>query len=315
MLKNLIIQLCDSAPSFCHYINKKWKLPRLMFAETLKKGIEWAMKRNLDVHIIYPDYEINPELKYEIEVMETGTMGSIISKNKQEVFICKSIEELEKVPKDVGGIVILNIKFSEFHKNYDKITKSLQYLGKLNLVINNIEELNELDFDEYKFILTQFIPIIVDEYKKEHYIQFNVLTDRLMLIEMNNCNAGLDTITLAPNGRFYICPAFYYENPDNSVGDVDSDIEIPNLQLYKIQNAPICRTCDAFHCKRCVWLNQKMTLEVNTPSHEQCVLSHIERNASKQLLNELKANGINIEVAEIKDIDYLDPFEKFIKNK
>lgn len=311
MLKNLIIQLCDSAPSFCHYLNHKWQMPRLIFAETLKKGLLWAMKRGLDVHIIYPDYEITPELKCEIEIMETGSMGSIINKNSQDVFICKSVDELDNVPMDVEGIVILNIRFSELHKNYDKIKKNLQYLGKLNLNINNIDELNEIDFKEYEFILNQIIPSVVDEYKKGHYIQMNVLTDRLMLSEMNNCNAGVNTITLAPNGKFYICPAYYYENPDNSVGDIDSDLEIPNQQLYRIQNAPICRTCDAFHCKRCVWLNQKMTLEVNTPSHEQCLLSHIERNASKILYEELKVNGIILDVSEIKEIDYLDPYDKF----
>lgn len=315
MLKNLIIQLCDSAPSFCHYINNKWQLPRLMLAETLKKGMEWAMKRGLNVHIIFPDYEITSDLKSELEVLEIGSMASPKSKNSPDVFICKSIEELNELGNDLDNIVILNIKFTELNKNYDKIKESLLYLGRLNLTITNIAELDELDFDQYEFILKQFIPIIADEYKKGHFIQLNVLTDRLMLSEMNNCNAGINTITLAPNGKFYICPAFYYENPDNSIGDTESDIKIPNHRLYMIKNAPICRSCDAFHCKRCIWLNQNMTNEVNTPSHEQCVLSHIERNASKLLYSQLKDNGIDFEVSEIKDIDYLDPFEKFQKNK
>lgn len=52
-----------------------------------------------------------------------------------------------------------------------------------------------------------------------------------------------------------------------------------------------------------------MTLEVNTPSHEQCVVAHIERNASRQIANNLKKrNKFYYDVEAIKEIDYLDPF-------
>ena len=61
-------------------------------------------------------------------------------------------------------------------------------------------------------------------------------------------------------------------------------------------------------------MNKKTTLEVNTPSHEQCVVSHIERNASRELLIRLKKCGLN-SVSKIKKIDNLDPFEKYFGNK
>ena len=54
-----------------------------------------------------------------------------------------------------------------------------------------------------------------------------------------------------------------------------------------------------------------MTLEVNTPSHEQCVLAHMERNASRELLQNIRKHGTFLpEQKEIKEIDYLDPFDK-----
>ena len=128
---------------------------------------------------------------------------------------------------------------------------------------------------------------------------------------MNNCNAGEKSITLAPNGKFYTCPAFYYDNIDESIGDVESGLNIKNQKLYKIECAPICRRCDAFQCKRCIWLNRTNTFEVNTPSHEQCVVAHLERNASRKLLQNIRKHGIFLpEQEEIKEIDYLDPFEK-----
>ena len=53
-----------------------------------------------------------------------------------------------------------------------------------------------------------------------------------------------------------------------------------------------------------------MTKEVNTPSHEQCVAAHIERNVSRQLLRIISEHGEFLsETGDIEEIDYLDPFE------
>jgi hypothetical protein len=58
-------------------------------------------------------------------------------------------------------------------------------------------------------------------------------------------------------------------------------------------------------------MNRKTTLEVNTPSHEQCVVAHIERNASMILLKNIRKHGEFLpDFEDIKEIDYLDPFEK-----
>jgi CXXX repeat peptide maturase len=80
--------------------------------------------------------------------------------------------------------------------------------------------------------------------------------------------------------------------------------------IYKLDHAPLCRKCDAYQCKRCIWLNRKTTLEVNTPSHEQCVVAHLERNASRNLLTNIRKYGAFLADKEIKGIDYLDPFNK-----
>ena len=95
-----------------------------------------------------------------------------------------------------------------------------------------------------------------------------------------------------------------------SIGDVKHGLDIKNPQLYKLDHAPLCSRCDAYQCKRCIWLNRKMTYEVNTPSHEQCVMAHLERNASRDLLNAIRKYGAFLpEQEEIKEITYLDPFD------
>ncbi len=135
---------------------------------------------------------------------------------------------------------------------------------------------------------------------------------------MNNCGAGETNVTLAPDGRFYVCPAFYLadENEDYgigktrfSIGDLKNGLNIKNPQLYQLDHASLCRQCDAYQCKRCVWLNRKTTYEVNTPSREQCVVAHMERNASRTLLLNIRKHGEFLPNTEIKEIDYLDPFD------
>ena len=166
------------------------------------------------------------------------------------------------------------------------------------------------DVDTYRDVLSQMAAMVKREYLEGHPIQFNLLTDRMMLTEMNNCGAGDSAITLAPDGHFYICPSFYYDRDDRfDVGNLATGLKIPNQQLYKLQYAPICRRCDAFQCHRCVWLNRRTTLEVNTPSHQQCVVSHIERNASRALLQSIREEGEFLPDTEIEEINHLDPFE------
>ena len=154
--------------------------------------------------------------------------------------------------------------------------------------------------------------------------QLNLLTDRLLLGEMNNCNAGVSNVTIAPDGNFYICPAFYNLpvvdgnemtlddicQKGFSIGSLHDGLDLKNPQLYRIDHAPICRNCDAFQCKRCIWLNRKTTCEVNTPSHEQCVVAHLERNASRDLLANIRKHGAFLPEKEITELDYLDPFDK-----
>ena len=67
MLQYLVILLDDTSVSFCHYSNPI-KERRLMPLDILKKGILWAMKENLMIQFVFPDYTL-PN-KY-LDVIET----------------------------------------------------------------------------------------------------------------------------------------------------------------------------------------------------------------------------------------------------
>jgi len=317
MLKYLILLLDDTATSYCHYSNHKTE-KRLISLEDLKTGILFAMKQNLMIQFVYPSYELPAEYKDAIETIDHVKIMPAESKDaaSADVLVFNSCEDFseETIETHKEKIFVLRmqgrgcIKSSKMLNRKGRKDFSQSEYNRLNIILTDIETFTESDFDTYKAWLSELGLQVANVYRSGKVPQINILTDRILLKNMNNCNAGVENITLAPNGKFYVCPAFYLENEEDSVGDLKNGVDIKNQQLYKLEYAPLCRICDAYQCKRCVWLNRKTTLEVNTPSHEQCVVAHLERNASENLLKELKPAGYFHET-EIPTIDYLDPFD------
>lgn len=304
MLQYLIILLDDTSAPFCHYENLKTER-RLMPIDTLKQGIRFGMMENLMIQFVYPDYELPVEYAEAIESIDHSKIKLV--PDGADVLVLNGVRELENV--DVP--LVLRVSKQELLANEERIANMLGKTPRLNIVLTDIETFKDEDFDTYKVVLGRLTEVVKSMYIEGKSPQLNLLTDRMMLKQMNNCGAGDMNITLAPNGKFYICPAFYYENEADSIGDLEHGLDIKNKQLFKLAYAPICRHCDAWQCKRCVWLNRKTTLEVNTPSHEQCVVAHLERNASRELLLNIRKYGTFLpEQEEIKEIDYLDPFDK-----
>ena len=309
MLKYLVVLLDDTSPSFCHYTNIKVDR-RLIAYNDLKNALIWAMKENLMVQFVYPDYALPKEYLELIDSVdhidiEKGTQDSDVSVfDGQESF---AYLKVNKYPN-----VVLRLSKEELFNTLDDILTILKIQPSLNIVITDIESFKEADFEVYKRILDKLAHAVIGKLKTNETVNINILTNRLLLTAMNNCNAGYESITIAPDGNFYICPGYYIDGMDN-IGNPTDGVSIPNERLYKLAYAPICRTCDAYQCKRCAWLNQRLTGEVNTPSKEQCIIAHLERNTSRELLETIKKSGIINTTKSIPEIDYLDPFEKLVR--
>lgn len=302
MLQYLIILLDDTSTSFCHYQNSKTERSLIPF-ETLRQGIRFGMIENLMIQFVYPNYELPKEYQ---EVIETIDHSKIMpQKEGADVWVTDNVEN---VNSDIPVVLRINREYLFAHGR--EIAEAIGKVSRLNIVLTDLDRFTDDNFTQYKSILEELSESIEQLYVKGKAPQLNLLTDRMMLSKMNNCGAGDTNITLAPNGKFYICPAFYYENEADYVGDLNNGLCVKNKQLYRLNHAPICQHCDAWQCKRCVWLNKKTTLEVNTPSHEQCVMAHIERNASRMLLQNIRKHGTFLPETEIEEIDYLDPFDK-----
>ena len=287
---------------------------KLIPVETLKQGIRYAMMENLMIQFVYPDYELPQEYKDVIETIDHSKIASSLCeddalKNNADVIVYHDWTEFSFEHSEEEKSYVLRTTKNDFFNRHHSLKNVLGKVVRLNIVLTDVETFKEEDFSKYKECLSHFSDDMIAFYKEGKSPQLNILTDRMMLDGMNNCNAGWESITLAPDENFYVCPAFYYEK-DYSIGSLAEGLDIKNPQLYKLNYAPICRHCDAYQCRRCIWLNKKMTLEVNTPSHEQCVMAHLERNASRELLKRGRELGEFLQEKEIKEIDYLDPFEK-----
>lgn len=316
MLKYLIIQLDDTSVSFCHYNNDRTE-PSLTALEVLKKALFWAMKENLTVQFLYPDYQLPADYKNVIEGIDHADIVSSTCEdeellNKADVVIFDTWAAISDFSFSLSQAYVVRTSFADLFVNGAFLNSILSRVSRLNIVITDIGNFTSDIEKRYSEFLDNLNNKIYQEYKDNHGIQVNILTDRMMLDSMNNCGAGVETITLAPNGKFYICPGFYIDGLAE-VGCPEIGIDIKNPQLYQIDHAPICRICDSWHCKRCVWLNKKGTLEVNTPSREQCLVSHIERNASRKLLSKIREIGTFLPEKEIPEISYLDPFDKLLR--
>ncbi|MDD6472064.1 MAG: CXXX repeat peptide maturase, partial [Bacteroidales bacterium] len=310
-----------TSTSFCHYTNKRQER-RLISFDVLRAGILWGMKENLTIQFVYPDYDIPQEYKDVIETIDHSKIEPT-NAGDADVIVINDWREVPNMTFDATKVYVLRICKKDLFEQRNMVKDIFRKVARLNVVITDIETITESDFNIYKECLEEWSLELTRLYACGSFPQFNLLTDRMMLDKMNNCGAGVTNITLAPNGKFYICPAFYYDGECSGkevslgevcdkgyrVGNLEEGLDIKNPQLYKLDYAPLCRICDAYQCKRCVWLNRKMTYEVNMPSHEQCVLSHIERNASRELLKAVRQYNAYLSEKDINEINYLDPFD------
>ena len=308
MIQYLVILLDDTSVSFCHYSNSLTER-RLMPIETLKAGILYGMKENLNIQFVYPDYVLPEEYNKAIETIDHSKIKPIKQHDGADVVVVDGLADAEGIEFESGMTCVLRLEKDEMFAGIDAIGWMLESVTRLNIVLTNVDKFTDDDFHRYEVALSALADKMECLYAGGKTPQLNMLTDRMMLEEMNNCGAGDTNITLAPDGKFYVCPAFYCASDGYAVGSLADGLDIKNACLYRLDHAPLCRKCDAYQCRRCVWMNRQATLEVNTPGHEQCVTAHIERNVARRLLAAIRRHGSFMPGYEIEEIDYLDPFD------
>jgi CXXX repeat peptide maturase len=223
--------------------------------------------------------------------IHTGTMSRVLSHCKEGATFSN---------------LIVQAKRSDLVELSASLLTLFKHTYRVNLLFGDILSFSQEDFKTYEAQLSIFTAALAKGQAGDGNIELNVLTDRLFLTTHKSCDAGVSHLTIAPGGLVYICPAFYYDSPSQSLG-VFPEWTIPNARLLTRQASPVCSICDAYQCKRCVYLSEKATREYNIPPFEHCVSSHIERNASAAVISQHLFP--HVDFIPIKDISYLDPFD------
>ena len=82
MIQYIVILLDETSVSFCHYTSNKTE-HKLIPLQTLKDGIRFAMKENLNIQFVYPDYELPIEYQKEIDSIDhTDIRPATIAANR-----------------------------------------------------------------------------------------------------------------------------------------------------------------------------------------------------------------------------------------
>lgn len=311
MITHLLVLLDKSAPSFCYY-QHNCQVPELMPVKILHDTINYARMNHLPVTFLLGKRPLPAEYEELLDTIEHAKIVpvSLADIYKEAIVVLEGgeLQSCQELAADPQRQVIFRLPREAIPRTAERIRSLIGKCGRLDLYLVDMEHITEDDIREYNSQLKQAAELVANEYKLGHATEVNILSDRMLLREMNNCNAGVIHCTAAPDGRLYICPGFYYDDSEGcAIGSVTSGPDIKNSQLLTLEHAPICSRCDAYHCKRCVYLNKKITLEWNTPSRQQCVLAHLERNSARAVQEELRDLKPFSVQPPIPAIGYLDP--------
>lgn len=283
----VIVLLSSDSTAFCVSDNLI-KDGFIMPLSILNKIAEKAKRENLELIFVFPDYELPEDYYSIINSVEHKRIVSAASETRGDAVVMNDWNfDNSNIYKE--SFVILRTTLQDFYTNVDKLDTILQYAKRLNLIFKDEEHFCKKDEIPYARALENLSNKVSRHWKDGNEVSVNILTDRLRLTEHDNCDAGWKTVALVPDGNYYICPDFYLSRTGAPCGDIDNGIAIANPLLYKLNHAPLCQGCGAYHCQRCVFLSKKKTLEVNIPSHEQCRKAQIEMNVTKQFYYQWKS--------------------------
>lgn len=306
------LQLITSDKIIPHCSYRNWRnSTEVMNSATIEKSLEFAQKNGY-TPVFLGEYK-NPEnikMEFGSYIIKNGNTNQAFAENEILVFD----NNVDSISETIGECILL-IDRENISNIFEFSKKLFEKSSKINLRLENIETWTEETLNLYEKQLDKLTSFILESYRKGAPVEINVLTDILSLESLEDCGAGVTSFSVAPNGKIYFCPAFYFDNPENYIGSLDEGITVKNSYLLDAKKAPICSDCDAFHCNRCKFLNKKRTYEINTPSKMQCIISHTERNKARSLqLSLIKESNMEF-THTIKEIDYLDPLEKKLRKE
>jgi len=314
-MKFLVVPLDRAAVSFCYYAVESGDSAPIPL-DTLGRAVTYARSRDLTINFIFSGTE-PPSSFAEIMggVRHAKIVPLSLAASCPDAVVVLEADELEagaRLADGFSGNVILRFPIDKVDQLFGSLPTLMAKSRRINLCLLGLERASEADLDRYRVFLEDLVEVEESQLRGGNECELSFLTEMLLLDSLRDCNAGIDHLSVGPDGSLYLCPGFLHGH-GGAVGNLMSGPSIPNARLLAIGHAPICSICDAYQCKRCVNLNNKLTLEINTPSRQLCVASHLERNASSALRSRIADVPVFSATRPILATDYLDPLEALLR--
>lgn len=291
-----------------------------MSVDVFCRGLEYANKHFYTPVLLLPRGETLTSSETDLLKGQSPVIihdGSAAQAAMREVVVYDGSAEAP-----VEGVTsILLLKPDRIAEISNLVKDILQTNYRVNLILEEMSLFTNEHLEIYEKELTKVADYLVQMEKQGISKEINVLTDRIYLKKMANCNAGVDCFTLAPNGKFYLCPGFYFDAEANDIGSLETGVDFNYQEHLTLEKSPVCSECDAYHCKRCIYQNRKITREYLVPDRNQCIISHVERRVSKYYAEKMVENNLipGLTSAEVEkhypELDYMDPLDKLIARK
>ena len=314
--KHALVILETGAVPFCYYENPRFHSsaePQWMPAGLLAGIVRHARKEQISLTFLLGKARPPAKLERLIDAHAKIVPLSLEKLYPDGVLVLDADEAsaFPELSRSLDRNVILRVGRHNLKKCGALFESLAGKFKRLSIHLVGMEYFTPADFAVYEKELRKMRTALSQLYRDGQAIEVNVLTDRIMLTSMRNCDAGVKHFTVAPNGKCYICPAFYCDDENSFIGAFDgkSGFSVKPVAGVDLPSGPLCSRCDAYHCKRCVFLNKTTTLELNVPSEQQCTVAHIEREASRQLLIDLGSAEPFHRMPRIAELNYRDPLE------
>lgn len=315
-LTHILVLVEDGAVAFCHYENPSFHRsakPRWMAEERLRGIVQHAESQSVALTFVLG--KTKPPARIE-RLMQRVAHAKIVplalGDDYPDAILVVDSEDADafaQLRPDSRRNVILRLARRDVARCADLCASLAGRYGRLSLHLRGIEYFTPSDLALYTEELARLANTLGKRYSGGERFEINVLTDRMMLREMRNCDAGVTHVTVAPDGECYICPAFVQDGEPIGHFDGAAGPAVKRIAGLDLSHGPLCTRCDAFHCKRCVYLSRKLTEEYNVPSEQQCAIAHIEREASRLLLKDLGKVEPFRRMPRIAELNYQDPIE------
>jgi len=303
--KYLNILLENDAVSFCQYKNHNSIKHQVMPDDM----VDWAVQYCFDNHIV-PIFVGTDSWKYS-DFGLAITTSEYLSKNKARILLRSDIKKTSIIKEDSVVLVLNKTDIGHLYDILRAFFARLHDNANISVFFDDLYDFTQEDLVVYKKQLVLISDILFDLWTHDRCINLNLLTHLFYEYAPCECNAGIQNFTLAPDGYFYLCPAFYYDEEMRlkyRIGDTNGGISNLYQSLCDQNKNTGCRQCASHNCLKCLYLNKKWTGEFCVPPEISCIKSNIERIQSSKLYNQLKQhiNFDNRFRRKIDDSAYFD---------